>query len=214
MPKSKKRRKSGKQPAAATSSSGNVQWGGSANELNPMTKMTLGAIAVAAVVGVGLFWWNSLSTKRAFEDLVSDNTGNLQGTVSTPNRGRRHLGIGEHYRYEEAFPTSGPHAPIWARPGFYTSPQLRVQLVHALEHGNIVIYYDKPSAEALETMKSWAGLYQGQWDGVLVTPDRSLGENVVLTAWQKRMRLPTFDATRAAAFIDTFRGRGPENKVR
>ena len=35
-----------------------------------------------------------------------------------------------------------------------------------------------------------------------------------MTAWRKRLRLKTFDASAAAAFIDAYRGRGPENPVR
>lgn len=214
MPKSKTRRKSGKKATSNHASSSNVQWGGTTDKLKPFTKAVLGLIAIGVVGGIGFFWWNAASTSREFDGLIAGGQGALADVVSTPNRGRRHLNIGEHYNYNEGFPTSGPHAPIWARPGFYTAQQLPVQLVHAIEHGNIVIYYDKPSPENLAMLKNWASLYQGQWDGVVVTPARSLGEGIVLTAWQKRLRLPKFDPASAAAFVDAFRGRGPENKVR
>jgi hypothetical protein len=87
-------------------------------------------------------------------------------------------------------------------------------LVHALEHGHIVIYYDKPDAEALKTLRVWSGLYSGQWDGVVVTPKPGLGQKIVLTAWAKRLDQNQLDMPLAAAFIDAFRGRGPENPVR
>ena len=41
-----------------------------------------------------------------------------------------------------------------------------------------------------------------------------LGQSVVLTAWAKRLDLDRFDPAPAAAFIDGYRGRGPENPVR
>ena len=44
------------------------------------------------------------------------------------------------------------------------------------------------------------------------TPDG--GEAIVLTAWTKRLRLDPFDPAAAAAFIDAYRGRGPEHPVR
>ena len=44
-----------------------------------------------------------------------------------------------------------------------------------------------------------------------VAPD---AEVVVMTAWTKLLRLEAFDEASAAAFIDLFRGRGPENRVR
>jgi hypothetical protein len=41
-----------------------------------------------------------------------------------------------------------------------------------------------------------------------------LGEQVVLTAWTKRLMQKKFDIASAAAFIEKFRGRGPENPIR
>ena len=99
-------------------------------------------------------------------------------------------------------------------PGVYRLPQRSGQLVHALEHGNVVIYYDTPTPDALADLKDWAALYTGPWDGVVLTPMERLGEEVVLTAWTKTLRLEPFDAALAAAFIDRYRGRGPEHPVR
>ena len=47
--------------------------------------------------------------------------------------------------------------------------QTAERLVHALEHANIVIYYDKPGDAVLQTLDSWTGLYGGQWSGIVVT---------------------------------------------
>ena len=99
-------------------------------------------------------------------------------------------------------------------PGFYDVPQPPNQLVHAVEHGHIAIYYERPGAAALETIRSWTELYDGHWDGIVATPMPGLGKKVVLTAWTKRLSLKKFDAPAAAAFIDEYRGRGPENPVR
>jgi hypothetical protein len=41
-----------------------------------------------------------------------------------------------------------------------------------------------------------------------------IGQQIILTAWTKELRLEEFDAAAAAAFIDRFRGRGPEHPVR
>jgi hypothetical protein len=68
------------------------------------------------------------------------------------------------------------------RPGYYETHQPPIHLVHALEHGHIVIYYDKPDAEGLKTLRVWSGLYSGQWDGVVVTLKPGLGQKIVLTA--------------------------------
>ena len=41
-----------------------------------------------------------------------------------------------------------------------------------------------------------------------------LGKSVVLTAWRKILKLDSFEPAAAAAFVDTYRGRGPEKRVR
>ena len=89
-----------------------------------------------------------------------------------------------------------------------------MQLVHALEHGNIVIYYDKPSQAVLTRLHKWAATYTGQWEGIIVTPSPGLGTGIVLTAWERRLILSRYDKTKVYAFIDAFRGRGPEHPVR
>jgi hypothetical protein len=115
--------------------------------------------------------------------------------------------------YGTDFPTSGPHAPSPARAGFYDEPLPLEALVHALEHGNVVIYYDQPSDAAMKLIRSWTDQYQGVWDAVIAVPYDGLGEGIVLTSWQHRLELPKMDV-RASFFVDAFRGRGPENRVR
>ena len=75
-------------------------------------------------------------------------------------------------------------------------------------------YYDKPGEKALEALSSWTALYPGAWDGVIASKMAGIGDFVVLTAWTKRLNLERFDRAAAAAFIDLFRGRGPEHPVR
>ncbi|MBI3126126.1 MAG: DUF3105 domain-containing protein [Candidatus Tectomicrobia bacterium] len=111
-------------------------------------------------------------------------------------------------------PTSGSHYPVATSPGFYESPQLPGNLVHALEHGSIVIYYDDPGREAMQRLREWASHYADPWAGLVVTPKPGLGRVVILTAWTKKLQLAEFDSKAAAAFIDRFRGRGPERPVR
>ncbi|MCP4327660.1 MAG: DUF3105 domain-containing protein [Alphaproteobacteria bacterium] len=116
--------------------------------------------------------------------------------------------------YDRDFPTSGPHSPTWTVPGVYDRPQAKSELVHALEHGHIVVYFDRPSPEAWRQLTDWAGLFSGKWDGLVVTPYPGLDETMVMTAWNRTLRLDAWNGMVAAAFIDAYRGRGPENPVR
>jgi hypothetical protein len=135
-------------------------------------------------------------------------------TIPAPPDSRSHVPDGVDVDYGTPFPTAGLHSLVPAQPGFYAEPQPLPRLVHALEHGNIVIYYDAPGEEALQRLKSWSEEFNGDWDGILVVPDPSLDEAVVLTAWEHRQMLDRFDDAAVGAFIDAYRGRGPEQKVR
>ena len=88
------------------------------------------------------------------------------------------------------------------------------RLVHALEHGSVVIYYDTPGDEVMAMIKDWVELYPDRWEGIVGTPLPGLGSTVVLSAWTKALRLDPFEPTVAAAFVDAYRGRGPENPMR
>ena len=138
----------------------------------------------------------------------------LSTVETSPDNGRKHVEPGEPVDYEKDFPTSGPHDPNPVAPGVYSQVQRPEQLVHSLEHGNIVVYYDAPGTEATKALKSWANQFPGAWDGVVVTPKAGLGKSLVLTAWTKQLNLTQFDPEAAASFIDQYRGRGPENPVR
>ncbi|MDP6426480.1 MAG: DUF3105 domain-containing protein [Rhodospirillales bacterium] len=212
MPKSRKRKRTKSQ--ASASGRGNVNWGGGASSGGVSTKLILLGIAALVVIGGGYYIWQTAQASREFTTLAGAGTESLTWAQTLSYDGDRHLGPGEAYRYRNAYPTSGPHAPVPTRPGFYTSPQPPTGLVHALEHGGIVIYYGQAEAETIAKLKNWTSLYQGVWDGVVATPRSGLGNGVVLTAWRKRLQLASFDAKAAAAFIDAFRGRGPEKPVR
>lgn len=126
--------------------------------------------------------------------------------------GNGHVTVAVDYGIE--FPASGDHAPAPVPPGFYEDRIITEALVHSLEHGHVVIYYDDPGPAVLEQIREWTLRHQGPWDGVVAVPYPGLGAELVLTAWTRRLRLPEFSADTAWIFIDDFRGRGPENPVR
>ena len=208
MAKSKSRRRK-------SSGTGGLQWGGAYPEKKRRRgTVTWALVVVATTVAAGAYGWNWFTTARAFDALAASGQSALSRVQAIPAFGGGHLEPGETLLYDDRFPTSGRHDPIWATPGVYAEAQPATKLVHALEHGNIVIYYDEPGAEVFDTLRDWAGLYGGQWDGVVLTPAAGLGANLVLTAWAKRLDLSQWEPAAAAAFIDAYRGRGPEHPVR
>lgn len=165
------------------------------------------------LVVVAALWWVANIRHREFVALAESGRGELQARVVTePSAGRGHDAAAGGY--DHRFPTSGLHNPTWIDPGFYTERQSKARLVHSLEHGNIVIYYAEPGEEALERLREWAARYDDQWSGLVLVPAAGLGRSLVLTAWTRRLTLDEFQPELAAAFIDAYRGRGPENPVR
>jgi hypothetical protein len=141
----------------------------------------------------------------------------LQGVVEElPDQGNQHVQQGTSVEYDTDPPTSGSHYPIWADTGFHTEPIQYEILVHNLEHGNIVIYYDpaKITNETTEALGQLTSQYTGTWDAVIAVPRQDDQFEVILTAWNHRLRLESWDQEMADAFIDEYRGRGPENPVR
>jgi hypothetical protein len=211
MAKSKSKSTKRRKPAGAK----NISWGGAYSPRKRRRDgLIAGAVVVAVALGVGFAWWRSADVEAEFQALAAEGRGALKRVRTQPTLGGGHLAAGQDQQYADRFPTSGPHDATWTRAGSYTEPRRPTQLVHALEHGNIVIYYERPGAEVLEQIEAWAGLYDGQWDGVVVTVMPGLDKRLMLTAWTKRLELESFDEAAAAAFIDAFRGRGPEHPVR
>ncbi len=204
-----------KQGRTRNSNGRGLNWGGPKKKTSRWEPLVIVAFMLA---GVGYFIW-SWSTDQKLEEtllaLAAEGEPLLEERLERHrDNGRRHLGLGEIFQYGDRYPTSGPHSSIWTRTGVHDSPQPSINLVHALEHGNIVIYIDQPAADVRKTIEEWAGLYTGQWDGIVVTADPGLGEGMVLSAWRHRIQLERFEPEIVAAFIDRFRGRGPEQAVR
>jgi len=174
-------------------------------------------LAVAGLLLVSFIaytWWSSSSFDQRFLALAAEGEAAMVNIQNMPSRGGGHLSPGQSYTYGDRFPTSGPHDLRPIDPGFYRDIQRPTQLVHSLEHGHIVIYYDQPTSAVLNQIRGWASHYNGPWDGIVIVPAPNLGEEIVLSAWTRILRLKPFDPAAAAAFIDRYRGRGPENPVR
>jgi hypothetical protein len=164
---------------------------------------------------VAWLWWNSKQEETGFQQQIAEGQSALSRVRSFPSEGlEQHVPQGSSVYYRTAPPTAGVHYPTPSNPGYYETLQPPGNLVHALEHGHIVIYYDRTSPDAMQSLQFWAKRFQDPWAGVIVTPMPGIGQEIILTAWAKDLRLGKFDAAAAAAFIDRFRGRGPEHPVR
>lgn len=123
--------------------------------------------------------------------------------------------------YNSNPPTSGPHYATPARQGFYTQDPPRDEaLVHNLEHGYVIMWYDCTPLD-----QSQCDALKSQLRGVIdraplsqftptkkliAVPRKDFGAQIALTAWGRILKLDAFDEAAINAFIQEWRDKGPE----
>jgi hypothetical protein len=114
---------------------------------------------------------------------------------------------------------SGPHWNGPANWGVYTTPQIETQLIHNLEHGGVVIWYDPDALDADQvdelsryvTTQVSSGI-SGRFKFVL-SPwggEDELPSPIVATAWRWLLELDEVDTTTLDAFAREHYGMSPE----
>jgi hypothetical protein len=115
--------------------------------------------------------------------------------------------------------TSGPH---WNNPtdwGVYTTPQNESQVIHNLEHGGIVIWYDPAALDAdgvaeltsyvnTQVASGISGRFKfllSPWDGV-----DPLAAPIAVTSWRNLLDLDEVDLGAIDAFVSEHYGLSPE----
>jgi hypothetical protein len=141
------------------------------------------------------------------------------------NDGSDHVPVGTVFTaaerpYSSTPGTSGPH---WdpsglANWGVYTAPQPEEQLIHNLEHGGIVIWYDAAALDADQVgeladyvrRQNAAGI-SGRYKFIL-TPwgGADFGHPIAVTAWRQLLYLDTVDTGMIDEFARAHYGRAPE----
>ena len=143
------------------------------------------------------------------ENVPADEAG-CTPIETFPDEGASHLRPREsHVGYGSDPPTSGPHHPVPADPGFYSRAIPPETLVHNLEHGQIVIWFH-PDTQGLVTDQLEVVVGQEPAATVAVPYEGAPLEGFVMTAWRhlQTCRLASQDAI--DEFRRRFQGRGPE----
>lgn len=163
--------------------------------------------------------------------LIFGSGGSVTTAMAQPDDGAAHVAVGTTCRspqapcgpdpYSSLPATSGPH---WdpsglANWGVYSTPQNESQVIHNLEHGGIVIWYDPQAldAESIDALTSYvntqvASGISGRYKFIL-TPwggDEPLPAPVVATAWRYLLQLESADTDAITAFAGERYGLAPE----
>jgi hypothetical protein len=109
-----------------------------------------------------------------------------------PDQGHDHIPLPAfpHAPYLSYPPASGPHTPYTAPWGVHPKPVPDEMLVHNLEHGGVVLGYR--CADCPDVVAALAALAKG-YPLVVIAPNPRLPAPVVLSAWQRTLRVPALD---------------------
>ncbi len=140
-----------------------------------------------------------------------------------PTLGNAHIAPGaiSPIEYNTTPPTSGPHYGNLLPWGTYREPQRYELLVHNLEDGGVIIYYqcEDNCPELVSQLEDLVNPYLLQRRHVVVVPNdpawtdggaaplhKDMGSRIALTAWQRIDKFDEFDAERIRAFIERYEG--------
>lgn len=188
-------------------------------------------LVTAAVLGFLLLGGGGDSDSAATG--VAAKFRSLGGTFQTydalPNlrfKGRqlRHVPeLPDGFKYNSNPPSSGIHTDQTVIFGIYDEPVPAISTVHNLEHGAVVIRYGPDVASGdIEKLNEF---YLDDANGLVVAPMPGLGDTIALAAWTydrgrqsdrnyegegRLAKVDRFDEDAFRAFVDEFRGHGPE----
>jgi Protein of unknown function (DUF3105) len=135
--------------------------------------------------------------------------------ASPPSEGAAHAPECTAVQYATNPPASGTHygyVPVFRS---YEKPVPWGFLLHAMEHGAVVLAYNCPGgcAEELAAAKVVVDAVPKkacERPPVIVTPDPGLPVRFAATSWGHYLHASCFDAKAFAAFIDAHMNQGPE----
>ena len=193
-----------------------------AEQRRAQRRRNLVTLVIAIIVSVGVVWLildestgtnNNDKPSSADYGVSADAAGCGEIESATPQKAD-HIEVGaEHAPYNTNPPTSGPHYAAPVAPidtGFYTNDIEPEKVVHNLEHGMIVIWYDPDAPQ--ETIDNVEKAVQEVPDATVAVPwtDMEGSSHVVLTAWAKLQRCSDVSKDVVDDFRTKYQGKGPE----
>jgi hypothetical protein len=123
-----------------------------------------------------------------------------------------HLLAGQPASYTVLPPYGEEHSPIPLACGIYSSTPAFEMVVHAMEHGAVVLWYtpDQLSGDDVEALTQIASDHLNDSDYVIQAPYGGLGSPLMLVAWGVRLPLDGVDARAIEQFFDEFHDDAPE----
>jgi hypothetical protein len=191
-------------------------------------------VCIAIVLGLlgvaGFKYWQNLQDEKKAEGTpIAELGASKSAAKCDPVKSVDANGSGEHINpptkipYEQAPPAFGKHWPNYLQGSelrsFYTEgdrPEIE-RLVHSLEHGHTIIWYDetvKPGSDAYKDVKAIAAKFNPETDKVMAAPWNTddggsfpSGKHVALTHWtgpEDQKGITEYCATPSGAVVSSF----------
>ena len=151
-----------------------------------------GAVLLVVVLGAVLFATNVFGSDKLAGMKTLVKNGTCVETDFAKSMGRQHTANPKTkvvYTQSDP-PTSGKHYQVPPPLMIYDEPVPQWILLHALEHGNVLVQYgDKVSASDREALRAAVLSHRTH---TLMAPYPKLGKRVVYTAWQRMLSCTGF----------------------
>jgi hypothetical protein len=185
-------------------------------------RRTITAIAIIAIVSFGIFQLVSALGKRATVDPIALATSGPLGASIPTAESVRHVPEGtDPGPFSADPPTSGIHYATQLFADFYEEDALETYgpypegyILHSSEHGYVIFWYNCEVLTAgscddlkqdIQAVMSEVGDFK-----VIGFPRPALEVPVVMTTWERSLRMEQFDAALAEQFARTYRNQAPE----
>lgn len=199
---------------------------GGATEAGFVDGATMDAEAAVADARITHDVWTSVDAPTQSDVAVFDATSDgalCTATYSTVGVvSALHVTICSELDYGLLPPSGGPHYPIWADFRRYTAPVPWGYLVHAMEHGAVVVSYrcaegedcsaDRAAlASILDALPRDPLCRDDAPNRVILVPEPRLTTRVAISSWGHAYRSDCIDPIAMRAFIDEHYAHGPED---
>ena len=126
--------------------------------------------------------------------------------------GQDHLVGNQTASYTVLPPYGEEHSPIPLNCGVYSSTPLFEMVVHAMEHGAVVLWYSPSalSADDIAALTEIAAEYYNDNKYIIQAPYGGLGAPLMLVAWGVRLPMTEVDEDLIDQFFDEFYDEAPE----
>lgn len=110
-------------------------------------------------------------------------------------------------------PYGGPHGIQPLRCGIYEAEQAFEPIIHTMEHGAVVLYYQPLVLTGDDVAAIRVVVTDLLSDGarMIMTPSTVLAKPIVVASWGRLLAMPEFDEQKLRGFVGAFEGDSPED---